>query len=100
MARNRSWTEDEDKVIISHIKNDPSNIKEALKIAANELGRTYGACQSRWYMYISKHEDKYHTCFVTISRKRYAKNRKNVKMDIPEHSKGSVWTRLLNFFFD
>lgn len=99
MARNRPWTDDEDKVIIRHIKVDPSNIKAALRAAAEELGRTYGACQSRWYMHISKHEDKYHTCFVTISRRKYARNRKNVKEDIPVHAQNSIWTKLLRFFF-
>lgn len=100
MAAGEVWTEDEERVIVSHIKADPSNISAALRVAADELGRSYSACQNRWYNYISKHEDKYHTCFVIMSRRKYAKNRKNVKKDIPEHSNGSMWSKILNFFFD
>lgn len=100
MARKAPWTNDEDVVIISHIKAHPENIRLALETAAAETGRTFAACQARWYTHISKHTDKYHTCFVTISKGKYAKNRKTVKTAIPEHSNSSIWARILSFFFD
>jgi hypothetical protein len=100
MPRNKRWTKEEDLVVLSKVKQYPYRLKKAFEEASAELnGRTPGSCCYRWYTHISKDTDKTNTCFVVISKNKCGRNRKNCTKEIPKHSKGSIWAKLLKYFF-
>ena len=75
MTRNKRWTAQEDMIVVSEVKNSPTNLKAAFEKASKMTGRSKNACMCRWYIVLSK--DKANACFVTISGKHQALNRKN-----------------------
>ena len=75
MTRNKRWTAQEDMIVVSEVKNSPTNLKAAFEKASKITGRSKNACMVRWYNVLSK--DKANACFVTISGKHQALNRKN-----------------------
>lgn len=99
MSNNRKWSEQEDLVLLRQVKAYPQNLKRAFVIASEELDRTTNACMNRWYTVVSKKEDKMNTCFLTISKERVGRNRKNCS-DIIEESRLSKWRRILNIIFE
>lgn len=100
MANNKKWSNDEEEVVISCVKESPENLKEAFTKASTMINRTPSAITTRWYDTISNNADKHSTCFMCISKRKYARNRKNVKKDIPAHTNNSIWGRLISFFFE
>ena len=90
MTRNKRWTAQEDTIVVSAVKDSPTNLKTAFKAASKKTGRSEGACSNRWYTVLSK--DKANACFVTISGKHQALNRKNGK---GVKSSTSIFTRVL-----
>lgn len=97
--RIRVWTEDEDRVLLSQVKANPQNLSLAFQLTSEEINRTKGAISNRWYTVLSKRENKDNTCFMTISKEMYGRNRKNLKEPIPA-PEVSRWRRILNFFFN
>ena len=75
MAKNKRWTAQEDTIVVSAVKDSPTNLKAAFKVASKKTGRSEGACSTRWYTVLSK--DKANACFVTVSGKHQSLNRKN-----------------------
>jgi len=100
MAKGKAWLEDEEKVILEQVKIYPQNLKKAFSSASIILGtRSPNACSNRWYRSISKYEGKEYTAFVALSKAKYSRNRKTVNEDIPTHTKQSIWSRIINYFF-
>jgi hypothetical protein len=93
------WSEQEDKVLLRQVKAYPQNLKRAFEFAAESLDRTPNACATRWYSVVSKKEDKQNTCFITLSKNSWGRNRKNCKHDLPKFTKASLWNKILKFFF-
>lgn len=77
MANHKRWTSAEDTQVVDQVRKSPTNLKQAFKEAARVTGRTVGACATRWYTVLSK--DKNNACFITVSGKHKALNRKNGK---------------------
>ena len=75
MAKNKRWTAQEDTIVVLAVKDSPTNLKAAFKVAGKKTGRSEGACSYRWYTILSK--DKANACFVTVSSKHQSLNRKN-----------------------
>ena len=75
MAKNKRWTAQEDMIVVSEVKNSPTNLKAAFEKASKITGRSKNASMVRWYNVLSK--DKANACFVTISGKHQSLNRKN-----------------------
>ena len=75
MAKNKRWTAQEDTIVVSAVKDSPTNLKAAFRAAGKKIGRSEGACSNRWYTVLSK--DKANACFVTVSSKHQSLNRKN-----------------------
>lgn len=49
MSTFRRWTEDEEKVVISKIEENPNNLQRAFREASLEIGRTPATIGYRWY---------------------------------------------------
>lgn len=49
MSTLRKWTEDEEKVVISKIEENPNNSQKAFREVSLEIGRTPAAIEYRWY---------------------------------------------------
>lgn len=49
MSTLRKWTEDEEKVVISKIEENPNNLRKAFREVSLEIGRTPAAIEYRWY---------------------------------------------------
>ena len=77
MANKKRWTTTEDSIVVEQVRKSPTNLKQAFKEAARVTGRSEGACSTRWYTVLSK--DKGNACFITVSGKHKALNRKNGK---------------------
>ena len=77
MANNKRWTSTEDTQVVDQVRKSPTNLKQAFKEAARVTGRSVTACSNRWYTILSK--DKNNACFITVSGKHKAFNRKNGK---------------------
>lgn len=99
MSRNKNWSKQEELVLLRQVKALPQNLKRAFELAAEDLDRTPIACKLRWYKYVSLEEDKLNTCFVVLSKKSWGRNRKNCKEHLPNHTRNSIWSKIIKFFF-
>ena len=77
MKTKKKWTSTEDTQVVDQVRKSPTNLKQAFRKAARVTGRSEGACCNRWYTVLSK--DKANACFITVSGKHQALNRKNGK---------------------
>lgn len=73
----KKWSATEDSIVVDQVRKSPTNLKHAFREAARETGRTQTACTVRWYSILSK--DPANACFVTVSGRHKALNRKNGK---------------------
>lgn len=81
MISHKRWTDDEEQVIISKVKNNPNNLCKAFREAASELNRTVISVTQHWYMKSatkSALKDRCGNCFFTYSNKSLNINRKNI----------------------
>ena len=74
---NRRYTEEEDKIILKQVSENPTNIRRGLKQAAVLIGRTFHAVEIHWYKSLSKNPNT-GVCFATVGKKSYNINRKIV----------------------
>ena len=64
MATRRRYTIEEEQIIAQEVSLHPTNITRGLMIAADRIGRSYGAVTRHWYAVQSKRE----TCFLVGSQ--------------------------------
>ena len=96
MKTSKRWTEDEEKVLLSHLENNPNNFIAAFKAAAEELeGRSVKSVQQHWYTNLQKTNKVFITC---SSKKRLPINKKVSKETFP--IKKSKWKRILEILFE
>lgn len=84
MSTLRKWTEDEEKVVISKIEENPNNLQKAFREASLEIGRTPAAIEYRWYQ-------------------RGLRDRKNVSSKTSDNTirtRKSKWRRILDILFN
>ena len=75
MKEKKRWSATEDSIVVDQVRKSSTNLKHAFREAARVTGRSECACSARWYTVLSK--DKKNACFITISGKHKALNRKN-----------------------
>lgn len=74
MKTSTKWSEENDKILITHVQESPDNLVSAFNKTALDLGRTVSAVQNRWYG-ILKHRTK---TFLLKSDKTENINTKNI----------------------
>lgn len=80
MEKTNRWqryTEEENKIILKQVSENPTNIRRGLKQAAVLTGRTFHAIEHYWYVQLSKNPNT-GVCFATIGKKAHNVNRKIV----------------------
>lgn len=102
MSTLRKWTEDEEKVVISKIEENPNNLQKAFREASLEIGRTPAAIEYRWYQ--GGLRERSGKLFMTYGRKgTLNSNRKNVSSKTSDNTirtGKSKWRRILDILFN
>lgn len=104
MNTRRRFTEEEDRVILSKISENPSNIAQCLRELSVELDRSFSTLQTRWYKTLAKKDmsTKTNTMFMTYGKKNINPNRKIAREDTqqPTEVRRSKWRRILDILFE
>lgn len=76
--RRRTYTPEEDAIIINCVKESPDNISRALRQASQSIGRTYKAVSQHYYKYLTEpnHNNRTNACFMTVGKEQVNVNRK------------------------
>lgn len=102
MSTLRKWTEDEEKVVISKIEENPNNLQRAFREASLEIDRTPAAIGWRWHR--GGLREKSGKLFMTYGRKgTLNSNRKNVSSKTSDNTirtRKSKWRRVLDILFN
>ena len=104
MTHRRRFTEEEDRVILSKIGENPNNIAQCLRELSIELDRSFYTLQTRWYKVLAKKNmnNKTNTMFITYGKKSMNPNRKIAREDTqqPAEVRRSKWRRILDIIFE
>lgn len=102
MSTLRKWTEDEEKVVISKIEENPNNLQRAFREASLEIDRTPTAIGWKWHQ--GGLREKSGNLFMTYGRKgTLNSNRKNVSSKASDNTirtRKSKWRRVLDILFN
>lgn len=106
--RRRTYTPEEDTIIIDCVKGSPDNISRALRQASQSIGRTYKAVSRHYYKYLTEpnHNDRTNACSMTVGREQVNVNRKITRegqfatRQNPTPEPLSKWRRILNIIFE
>lgn len=102
MSTLRKWTEDEEKVVISKIEENPNNLQRAFREASLEIDKTPAATGWRWYK--GGLRERSGKLFMTYGRKgTLNSNRKNVSSKTSDNTirtRKSKWRRILDILFN
>lgn len=83
------FTDEEDQVIISKVKENPNNLSEAFRKAATEIDRDWKVISQRWYVK-NKHQaalrDRCGHCFLLHGSRTLNINRKNVSINTSDNT--------------
>jgi len=69
-----SWTFKEEQIVVDCVRENPTNLTDALRKAGELIGRSYGATQNHYYMVIKKKIKM----FAVKGKKEHAPNVKNI----------------------
>ena len=108
MTTRRRWTKEEDEVILSHVSKKSDNITEALSLAAEQIGRTYRACNIRYYRELTSaaRSNKNNSVFITSGFSEHMTNRKVTRggaraiKQSPVVHRESKWKRIIRILFE
>lgn len=104
MATRRRWTEEEDRVLLSKIRENPGNLKQAFIETAEELGRNPQGVTTRWYKVLAPKNlnNRANTVFMTYSAQKINCNRKlsYTGTQQPAPVRKSKWRRILDILFE
>ena len=106
--RRRTYTPEEDTIIINCVKESPDNISRALRQASQSIGRTYKAVSQHYYKYLTEpnHNNRTNACFMTVGTEQVNINRKITRegqfatKQNPTPNPLSKWRRILNILFE
>lgn len=102
MSTLRKWTEDEEKVVISRIEENPNNLQKAFREASLKIDKTPAAIGWRWYK--GGLRERSGKLFMTYGRKgTLNSNRKNVSSKTSDNTirtRKSKWGRILDILFN
>ena len=90
------WTNEEDLVIISHVRKHPHNLSEAFKLSSVELERTVSAVKLRWYRNLKR---THSNVFMLVSQDIVTTNSKCNSLDnncILSKNTITVWNKIIN----
>lgn len=96
MATKKRWSNEEEQVLISQVKQNPSNLARAFRATSEIIGRNPHSCEQRWYGKVRHSE----AVFMTISANNtISTNQKNVYNSNTDNTKQStsIWQRFLGF---
>lgn len=85
--RRRTYTPEEDTIIINCVKESPDNISRALRQASQSIGRTYKAVSQHYYKYLT--EPNHNT-----REGQFATKQNSTPKPL------SKWRRILNIIFE
>lgn len=91
--RRRTYTPEEDAIIINCVKESPDNISRALRQASQSIGRTYKAVSKHYYKYLT--EPNHNNINRKITREGQFATKQN-----PTPKPLSKWRRILNIIFE
>jgi hypothetical protein len=97
MSRSRSYSNNEDKVVIRKVAMYPNNLQKAFREASIELNRPISSVSGRWYKKLKNSN----VVFVTYGKKGTVNvNRKNVHQNTTDNTviKTGLWKKILNLF--
>ena len=92
----RFYTKEEDDLLIKNISESPHNLREAYRKTALETGRTWKACEQRWYNLVES--GRANKVFVGVGKCTTTFDRKNVYRDVNtvvNPIRKSKWRRIL-----
>lgn len=106
--KRRTYTPEEDSVIINCVTESPNNISRALRHASQSTGRTYRAVSQHYYKYLaeSNHNKITNACSMTVGKEQINVNRKITRegqfatKQNPTPKPLSKWRRILNIIFE
>lgn len=100
MSTKKKWTNDEEQVVISKVRNNPNNLLRAFREASIELGRTPESIVYRWYK--GGLREKSAKVFITCGSKTVNVNRKIVSDKTSDNTREltkSKWRRIISILF-
>ena len=99
MASNRRWTEEDDKILVQTIQENPGNIAEACRKASKKLNRTFHATQQHYYTVISpaRNPTKNGILITMVSPVYQYNNRKNSGKALTQPRKSNLWLKIKRF---
>lgn len=106
--RRRTYTPEEDVIIINCVRESPDNISRALRQASQSIGRTYKAVSQHYYKYLTEpnYNNRTNACFRTVGKEQVNINRKIIRerqFVTKQNSTSkplSKWRRILNIIFE
>lgn len=96
MTTKRKWTNEEEQVLISQVRQSPNNLARAFRVTSEVLGRSLRSVTLHWYNK-TRHSE---AIFMTVGSKTVNMNSKNVfhgSYDNTEKMKVSIWRRFVSF---
>ena len=97
MAARAKWTEHEEEVLLSNVKQSPENLKEAFRKTGDEIGRSPNACATRWYSKVSYDTSTKGIAFAIFARNKYNVNRKNPSKRVSLRTQHTLWSSIIRY---
>lgn len=92
MSTRRKWTDEEEQVLISQVRNNPNNLSRAFRATSDVIDRSSHSIEQHWYTK-TRHLEP---VFMTVGSKTMNVNSKNtVKYNNTERVKLPIWRRIL-----
>lgn len=99
MATRKSWTKEEDEILVQAIKANPHNKAKAFKEVAEKVNHNINSCSTRWYRVLSNPENKKYvgTLCTLVGNKSKFDNRsvyREKSHTKPQKQKGNLWSKI------
>lgn len=99
MSTKKRWTKEEEEILVQAVKANPHNLAKTFREVAEQLGRTEGSVEFRWYDKLKKAS----LCFVTISSNNQLRNGKNYDSELghtntPTKTSKTLWEKIKTLF--
>lgn len=94
MTARRRWTNEEEQVLISQVKQSPNNLARAFRATSEIVGRSFKCVEVHWYTK-TRHSG---TIFMTIGSNTRNINSKNVRENTTDNTESvqlPIWRRIL-----
>lgn len=96
------WTAEHDRILVSHIKENPFNRYEAFRKTSAETGHSFRCCSERWYKVVSLQGNNTAISLFTFGTKKYFPNRTSYvegrNKTAPVSPRVRFWNRIKEIF--